>query len=68
MEYSAVENSRLQFPIREKMLTSLSVEVILVNALVFALTFLSQDSVDYATLGASSKLAAILTTYPFQVC
>ncbi|XP_009604862.1 folate transporter 1, chloroplastic isoform X1 [Nicotiana tabacum] len=25
------------------------------------------DSVDYATLGASSKLAAILTTYPFQV-
>ncbi|PHT91281.1 hypothetical protein T459_06394 [Capsicum annuum] len=24
------------------------------------------DSVDYATLGASSKLAAILTTYPFQ--
>ncbi|KAG5624159.1 hypothetical protein H5410_009377 [Solanum commersonii] len=36
-------------------------------ASVFALTFLSQDSVDYATLGASSKLAAILTTYPFQV-
>lgn len=29
--------------------------------------FLSQDSVDYAVLGASSKLAAILMTYPFQV-
>lgn len=25
------------------------------------------DSVDYAVLGASSKLAAILMTYPFQV-
>ncbi|KAM3363735.1 folate transporter 1, chloroplastic isoform X1 [Capsicum galapagoense] len=25
------------------------------------------DSVDYATLGASSKLVAVLTTYPFQV-
>ncbi|CAI9110852.1 OLC1v1010942C1 [Oldenlandia corymbosa var. corymbosa] len=27
----------------------------------------SLDSVDYAVLGASSKLAAIFTTYPFQV-
>ncbi|KAL3527151.1 hypothetical protein ACH5RR_011807 [Cinchona calisaya] len=27
----------------------------------------SLDSIDYATLGASSKLAAILSTYPFQV-
>ena len=29
--------------------------------------FISQDSVDYAAIGASSKLAAILMTYPFQV-
>lgn len=27
----------------------------------------SLTTIDYATLGASSKLAAILTTYPFQV-
>lgn len=26
-----------------------------------------QDTLDYAILGAASKLAAILTTYPFQV-
>ncbi|KAE9467010.1 hypothetical protein C3L33_01077, partial [Rhododendron williamsianum] len=28
---------------------------------------ISQNTIDYATLGASSKLAAILLTYPFQV-
>lgn len=31
------------------------------------LRFLLQNSVDYAILGASSKLAAILLSYPFQV-
>ena len=27
----------------------------------------SQTTIDYATLGAASKLTAILATYPFQV-
>jgi len=31
------------------------------------LYYFSQNSVDYAVLGATSKLAAILLTYPFQV-
>jgi hypothetical protein len=37
----------------------------LLNALIFYL--FSQNSVDYAVLGATSKVAAILLTYPFQV-
>lgn len=34
--------------------------------LTFAST-LAQNSVDYAVLGGSSKVAAIILTYPFQV-
>ena len=31
------------------------------------ISYFPQNSVDYAVLGATSKIAAILITYPFQV-